>query len=208
MVACSLALWFLDSAYPISAGVSSRGTGLEPDTVAVVGIVDRVDLQPSQLRHHLVDKQAERLHDLIMFEGTEGKFSEKTVRARLCRDLPNLAYDCVRGAADEGIFPNCRIDVKELLFSLFSGNHGEIFVAVAAVSPSAADPVPEINPVVLGFFVCPLVCLAHIDFSHEGHMRPAAVGFDLAVDLPEIVEDFPYDGHRGRAPLNGAHAFR
>src|SRR3990167_7929866 len=87
MVASSLALWFQDSAYPISAGVSSRGTGLEPDTVAVVGIVDRVDLQPSQLRHHLVDKQAERLHDLIRFGGAEGTYSEKTVRARLCRDL-------------------------------------------------------------------------------------------------------------------------
>ena len=81
--------------------------------------MQRVDFQFPQLRHNGIDKELERMHHPRMLQGAKGKFTEKSVRARLGRDLPDLPRHGLRRAAYERAFRNGMVDIHQLFLSFF-----------------------------------------------------------------------------------------
>src|SRR3989338_8334792 len=88
---------------------------LEPDAVAVVGIVQGVDREFSEFGHDVIDEQPEGFHHLAVLQGAESEFSQKTISPRLPDDLLDLSRHLFRRAADKRIFANRQIHIEEFL---------------------------------------------------------------------------------------------
>src|SRR5205807_10184391 len=104
----------LRSAKQITSGVSRASGWVDSHP----GVMQRVDFQFPQLRHNGIDKELERKHHSRMLQGTESKFTEKSVRARLGRDFPDLPRHGLRRAAYERALGDGMVDIHQFFFAL------------------------------------------------------------------------------------------